>query len=156
VQARRRWQLAIAALGATTLLAACSTSTTANSGGPAPSVPDAPAAGPSASCAQLTALGRALANVSHIAVSAKMRSTVSADLRTIDRALTPLNSDAQSVYTAEAGQIAAALTVIDNEAQLLSLRPTATNLRVTKIAVKALKKTVNSVTTELRIDCPSS
>jgi hypothetical protein len=97
-----------------------------------------------------------LAKVSHISVTARVSSQLSADLTSIDRALAALKGDAQSAYTTEAGQIAAALSVIGKQAQLLSLRPTAANLRVTKIAVRELKKTVNSVTTELRVACPSS
>jgi hypothetical protein len=156
LQAIRRWQLAIAAVGASALLAACGPGTTGSAAGPSTNPPNTPAAGPSASCAEITALGTALANVNNITVNARTGSQVSADLTAIETALTALKNDSRSLYTAEAGQIVAGLTVIGKQAQLLALMPTARNLRVTRAAVDQLKNAVNSVTTEMRLACPQA
>jgi hypothetical protein len=144
-----------AALGAATLLAACSSGGgTGSTAGPSASQPDTPAAGPSASCTQITALRTALTNVTHITVSPKTGSQVSADLTSIETALTALKRDAPSVFSAEASQVVENLSVLSKQAQLLSLRPTALNRRITKAAVRELQKTVSSVTTEMRLACP--
>jgi hypothetical protein len=161
MQPSRRWQLAIGALGVTVVLAACSGSATGGTAGatggtagPSASQPDTPAASQSVSCTQITALGSALANVSQLTVNAKTASQVSADLTAIENALVALKSDARSVYATEAGQIVDDLSAIGQEAQLLSQRPTATNRRVTKIAINEVKKAVSPVITEVRLACP--
>ena len=168
MQTSRRWQLAIAALGATALLSACvsnvndgltangPTSGSTGTTGPSASQPRTPAAGPSASCAQITALGKALAKVSHITVNARTGSQISADLTAIETALTALKNDAPSLYTAEAGQIVGTMAVIGKQAPLLSSHPTTLNRKVIQRAINELKTAANSATTGMRLACPSA
>jgi SepF-like predicted cell division protein (DUF552 family) len=153
MRASRQWQLAIAALGAAALLAACSSSATGSAAGPSAKLPDTPTTAASVSCARITALRT---DVSHITVNVKTGTQVSADLTAIETALVALKSLAQTVYRAEARQIGADLTVIGREAEMLSLRPTAANVKHTKMALNDLKKLVNSVTTGIQRACPSS
>jgi hypothetical protein len=158
---RRSWPLAIAGLGAVALLAACgpgAAGTTAGSTSPSSAPSATPAAAPSVSCAQVTALGAALANLGDISVNANADagSQVAADLTTIETTLVALKGEIRSAFSAEAGQVKADLTAISKHARVLAAHPSPANLRATTTAVRELKTAVGSAIATIRTACPSS
>lgn len=155
MKATHRWQLAIAALGATALLAACSSGATGGAAGPSASAPDTPAAGPSVSCAQITALRKALDKIGKLTVNAKLASQVSADLRDVRAALARMKGEADSLFLDQAAQITSDLGLIGTEARALSSHSSATVLKVTRTGVTELKRVVSPVATAMRLECSS-
>jgi hypothetical protein len=159
--ARRSWPLAIAGLGAVALLAGCgsgATGSTAGSTSASPATSAPPAATPSVSCAHVTALGTALANLADISVNANTdtSSQVSADLTTIETTLVALKGEIRSAFSAEADQVRADLTAISKHARVLAAHPSPANLRATTTAVRELKTAVGSAIATIRAACPSS
>jgi hypothetical protein len=159
--ARRSWPLAIAGFGAVAVLAACGSGaagTTAGSTSPSSAASAAPAATPSVSCAHVTALGAALANLGDISVNANIEtsSQASADLTTIETTLVALKGEIRSAFSAEADQVRADLTAITKRARVLAAHPSPANLRATTTAVRDLKTAVGSAIAIIRAACPSS
>jgi hypothetical protein len=126
------------------------------SSSPATSAP--PAATPSVSCAQVTALGAALANLGDISVTANTdtSSQVSADLTTIETTLVALKGEISSAFSGEADQVRADLTAISKHARTLAAHPSPANLRATTTAVRELKTAVGAAIATIRTVCPSS
>jgi hypothetical protein len=161
LHALRRLPLAIAGLGAIAFLAACGFSaaggSTAGSSANSSGSPTAtPAATPSVSCAQVTALRAALTKLVDIRVNGNTVGQVSADLASIEKALTALKSETRSAFSAEASQVSAALTMISKHAKALSAHPSPANLRATTTAIGELKTAVGPTIAMMRTACPSS
>jgi hypothetical protein len=157
---RRPWPLAIAGLGTVALLAACGSGTTGTTAGSSTSPSSAPTATPTAtpsvSCAQVTALRAALTNLATLSVNPNTGGKVSADLTTIETALTALKGEISSTFSAEANQVTAALTTISKHAQTLAAHPSPANLRATTTAVRQLKTAVGPAIAIMRTSCLSS
>jgi hypothetical protein len=156
----RRWQIAMLAVGGTTLLAACGTSASGGTAGPQAS-PSAtatvsPTSSPSISCAQITSLRTSLANLSHAAVNAKSGSQVSADLTNVETALTAIKKATTPAVADAASLLTAALSKISKDVRDLSQHPSPASLNATTTAVKDLRATVQPIVDLMETICPSS
>jgi hypothetical protein len=155
-----RWPLAIAGLGAVALLAACGSGTTGTTAGSSKIVSSAPSARPVAtptvSCAQVTALRTALANLGNVLMNASTGSQVPADLTTIETTLVALKGEISSAFSAEADQVSGDLTTIGKNARALASHPSPASLRATTTAVRELKTAVGPAIAMMRSACPSA
>jgi hypothetical protein len=156
----RRWQIAILALGSTTLLAACGTSASSNTPGssasPSARATVSPTSSPSISCAQITSLRTSLANLSHAAVTAKSDSQVSADLTSLETTITAIKNQTTPVVAAAASQLTAALSKISKDVRYLVQHPSPASLNATTTAVKDLKATAQPIIDLMETVCASS
>ena len=154
--ARRPWPVAFTGLGAVALLAACGSGAAGTTAGSSTSPSVAPSATGSMSCAQVTALRAALANVGRIRVNAHTGSQILADLTEVGTALTAMKGGIGSAFAVEAHLLSADLTTIGRRARALSSNPSPANLRATTTAVAELKTAAAAAIVIMRRACPSS